>query len=69
MRLGNLPDHPDYPMLLSEVQILLDNHTKDVVTASERYDDRKIRIAAGARQAIKLMLDELTKAKRKNEES
>jgi hypothetical protein len=68
MKLGSLPKHPDFNKLLSEVQILIDNHTEDVVREAERGEERQVRIAVGKRQAFSLLLDQLKEARRANEE-
>lgn len=68
MRLGDLPRHPHYSMLLSAMQTLLDNHRDVVVAKAGSADERAMRVAAGKCSAIKEVLDQLQDAKRKTEE-
>lgn len=68
MKLGELPRHPHFPMLLSELRILLDNHRRNVVTEASRAEDKVVRVAAGKCQGIELILDTLTEVRRKNKE-
>lgn len=68
MRLGDLPRHPQYSMLLSEMQTLLDNHRDVVVAKAGSSDERAMRVAAGKCSAIKEVLDQLVEAKRRTED-
>ena len=68
MRLGDLPNHPHYPMLLDELEIVLDNHRNDVIKHAERGEDRQVRIAAGKALAYASLIKTLKEAKRNNRE-
>lgn len=66
MRLGDLPRHPHYPKLLSEVGILLDKQRDVVIAKAGSSDEQMMRVAAGRCEALKDMLRLLTDAQPKN---
>jgi len=65
MRLGELPQHPDFHRLLDELEKQLDKATDAVVGASSGDTVDRIRFHAGYRLHVKEMLDVLTNTKRK----
>ena len=65
MKLDELPQHPDFVILLESLKIRLDNCTADVLRGAKDKDLGNIRYYAGVQVAYATLFEELREAKRK----
>ena len=68
MRLGDLPKHPHFPKLVTEIETVLDNNREKLIAKAGVADEYILRVAAGKCQAIGEILTELKEAERKAKE-
>lgn len=65
MKLGDLPQHPDFDMLLGVVKKRLDVASDDVLGAARSKDLPEIKFAVGRQQELDMLYADLREAKRK----